>query len=454
MTSPALSSPTVSLISLGCPRTLVDSEVYLGRLQQLGFRRTDTVEQADVVVINTCAFVQEAIQESIDAVLQAVELKKRGKLKAVIVAGCLVQRFKQDLIHELPEVDGFVGVDGFADIDTVVRQALRGQRPRRLRARPQVFDWGDHPARAALTPSHYAYLKISEGCLKGCSFCVIPKIKGPLTSRPLEAIVDEARGLVEQRGVKELIVVGQDTSDYGVERYGRPRIAELLAALAKVDGVQWIRLLYCHPRGVSPELMEVLAGEPRICKYLDMAIEHADTVVLARMNRGIDQPRLRATIDTLRARVPGIALRTSIIVGFPGETDAAFETLLTFLQAVQFERLGAFQYSPEQGSAAVGYPDHVPAAVKQARFDRLMALQQSIAADLNARTLGQVVDVLIDEPIPEAPGQFYGRTRADCPDVDGLVYVHSQTPLAPGAIVPVRMTDSYEYDLVGTAVGA
>jgi len=438
------------MISLGCPRTLVDSELYLGRLQQVGFHVVDSVEGSDAVIINTCSFVQDAIQESIDTVLQAVALKKQGKLKAVIVAGCLVQRFKQDVIKELPEVDGFVGVDGFGDIEQVVQRALDGEHPESLRLRPQVPHRGRRLARSPLTPAHYAYLKISEGCLKGCSFCVIPKIKGPLSSRPIEAVVDEARQLVEERGVRELIVVGQDTSDYGVDLYRRPRIAELLRALATVDGVRWIRLLYCHPRGISKELIEAIRDEPTICKYLDMAIEHADDTVLQRMNRGITQTRLRETITRLRTEIPGIALRTSIIVGFPGETEEAFENLLGFLRDIRFERLGAFQYSHEEGSASFRYPDQVPDALKQERFDRLMALQQEIASAVNVQCLGRTYEVVIDEADSNEPGQSLGRTSADCPEVDGIVFVKSHVPLIPGQFVPVRISDTYEYDLVGT----
>ena len=448
---PGPSRQSVSLISLGCPRTLVDSELYLGRLQQVGYRVADEVEGSDVVIINTCSFVQDAIQESIDTILKAVELKKQGKLKAVIVAGCLVQRFKQDLIKELPDVDGFAGVDGFGDIETVVQRALRGERPQSLRRAPQVPHRGGRVSRSALTPAHYAYLKISEGCLKGCSFCVIPKIKGPLSSRPIDEIVEEAKQLVEERGVQELIVVGQDTSDYGVDLYRAPRIAQLLGALAKLNGVRWIRLLYCHPKGIARELIDTIRDEPRICKYLDMAIEHADDEVLSRMNRRITQARLREVIGRLRREVPGITLRTSVIVGFPGETEAAYETLLAFLREVQFERLGAFQYSHEEGSAAFRFPDQVPEAVRQARYDRLMRLQQEIATSVNARCIGRTHEVVIDERAADEPAQYVGRTSADCPEVDGVVYVRSARPLGPGQWVPVRITDSYEYDLVGDA---
>ena len=443
--------PTVSLISLGCPRTLVDSEVYLGRLTQQGFQPVEQVEGSDVVVINTCSFIQDAIQESIDTILDAVELKRRGKLKAVIVAGCLVQRFKQDLVKELPEVDGFVGVDGVGDIGTVVQRALSGTPSTMIRRRPTSMYQGQ-PPRIALTASHYAYLKVSEGCLKGCSFCVIPKIKGPLASRPIDDLLDEARRLVEERGVKELIVVGQDTSDYGVDLYGAPRIAELLTRLGRVNGVRWIRLLYCHPRGISRQLVETIRDIPSVCKYLDMAIEHADDQVLARMNRGITQARLTQTIETLRRDVPGIALRTSIIVGFPGETETAFDTLLRFIQQTRFERLGVFRYSNEEGSASFRYADQIPEPITQVRAERLMQLQQEIAAQVNQQWLGRTLDVLIDESDPSDPALFVGRTYADCPEVDGLVYVKSHAPLMPGQFVRARVVDTYEYDLVGELV--
>ncbi len=453
MSDPApVPSPTVSMISLGCPRTLVDSELYLGRLKQVGFQVVDQVEGSDTVLINTCSFIQDSIKESIDTILQAVELKKQGKVKAVVVAGCLVQRFKQDLIKELPEVDGFVGVDGFGDIDTVVQRALHGEPSQSLRPHPSVPHRGMRVARAPLTPSHYAYLKVSEGCLKGCSFCVIPKIKGPLSSRPLEALVEEAKQLIEERGVRELIVVGQDTSDYGVDLYHRPQIAELLAALAKLEGLEWIRLLYCHPRGVSSELIQTIRDEPRICKYLDMAIEHADDEVLHRMNRGLTQAQLRQTIHRLRLEIPGMTLRTSIIVGFPGETEAAFDNLLAFLQDVQFERLGAFTYSHEEGSAAFRFPDQVPDPLRQARLDRLMQVQQLIATQGNSRLLGRALPVMIDEADAADSTQYVGRTSADCPEVDGVVYVTSAGALRSGDIVPVRITDSLEYDLIGSVV--
>ena len=442
--------PTVHLTSLGCPRTLVDSEIYLGRLKDAGFAVVDNVERADVALINTCSFIQESTQESIDTVLDAIELKKQGKVKAVVVAGCLVQRFKERVTNELPEVDGFVGVDGFGDIDTVVRKALAGTPSSLIRRRPSVPHAGQ-PSRVALTAPHYAYLKVSEGCLKGCSFCIIPKIKGPLASRSIEDLVEETKRLVEQRGVKELIVVGQDTSDYGVDRYGRPRIAELLQALGQVSGLQWIRLLYCHPRGITPELIEAIRDVPTVCKYLDMAIEHADDAVLSRMNRGVTQARLRDTIHALRREVPGIALRTSIVVGFPGETDAAFENLLAFLREVHFERLGAFRYSNEEGVAAFRYPDQVPAGVKEARYDRLMRLQQMLASEVNQQWLGRTCEVMIDEADPSDPAQFVGRSAADCPEVDGVVYVTSRTPLAPGQMVRATITDTYEYDLVARA---
>ena len=460
-TTPASANqPKVSLISLGCPRTLVDSEIYLGRLAKQGFSIAEQVEGSDVAVINTCSFIQESIQESLDTIFDAVELKKQGKLKAVVVAGCLVQRFKDGLINELPEVDGFAGVDGFGDIDVVVQRALEGKPIARVRQRPQT-PYQELAYRVPLTSSHYAYLKVSEGCLKGCSFCVIPKIKGPLSSRPIESLIDEAKRLIAERGVKELIVVGQDTSDYGIDLYGRPRIADLLAGLSKLAGLRWIKLLYCHPRGVTDEIVAALRDLPTVCPYLDMAIEHADDAVLARMNRGVTQDQLTRTIARVRREIPAIALRTAIIVGFPGETDRAFDNLCGFITRTRFDRLGAFKYSHEEGSASFRYPDQVPDAVRQARYDRLMQIQQELAADANQRWLGQTLDVLIDEADPSDASVWLGRTPADCPEVDGLVYVHpaaggagSPAALAPGRMIRARITDTYEYDLVADALPA
>lgn len=442
----------VGMISLGCPRTLVDSEILLGRLKTKGIALADEVTEADVAIVNTCGFIEESVRESVDTVMQLAALKKEGKLKAVVVAGCLAQRFKQGLFEELTEADGIVGVDAFEEIDAVVQRVMAGQRSYTVRARPHVPHFG-LAERVALTPSHYGYLKISEGCLRGCSFCIIPKLKGPLHSRPMEMAVAEARRLVAERGCRELIVVGQDTSDYGADLYGRPRLAELLDALSRIPGVRWVRLLYCHPRGVTEELMQVMASRPTICKYLDMAIEHSEDAVLQRMNRGMTRAELLALIQRLRDRVPGIALRTSLIVGFPGETDAEFQGLLDFLSEVRFERLGAFRYSREEGTASYHLADQVPPSVAEARFRRVMELQQRLSAAWLERQQGRTVEVHIDEPMPETPGWFLGRTSADCPEVDGVVHVDArQARVAPGDFVPVTITDTYEYDLVGSVV--
>ncbi len=455
---------SISMVSLGCPRTLVDSELLLGRLAHTGYRIADEVEGSDVALVNTCAFIEESIKESIDTILHLIELKKAGKIRAVIVAGCLAQRFKTELPQELQEIDGFVGVDGYTSIDRIVEEALQGRRPARMHARPASLGAGP---RVALTPNHYAYLKISEGCLRGCSFCIIPKIKGPLVSRPIESLVEEARQLVAERGVRELIVVGQDTSDYGRDLYGASRLAPLLDQLAQVDGLRWIRLLYCHPKGVTDELIEVIASRPTICKYLDMAVEHSEDRMLQLMHRGMTRQGLLDLIATLRARIPGIALRTSIIVGFPGETDEAFGGLLAFLREVRFERLGAFRYSHEEGTRSYTLPDQVPAAVMDRRFDELMQLQQELSTEWLTQWQGRRIDVIIDEsldsaaprsgripsavegePSPTDPQLFLGRSQADCPEVDGVVYVKGRD-LQPGWIVPVTITDTYEYDLVG-----
>lgn len=438
----------VGMLSLGCPRTLVDSELLLGRLQRQGFGVAQELSDCDVAIVNTCAFIEESVKESIDAILDVVELKRQGKLRAVLVAGCLPQRYPCELYDELREVDGFLGVDGFDVVDQVVADALAGKRPSVVRKRPQVphVGWAD---RVALTPAHYAYLKISEGCLKGCSFCIIPKLKGPLRSRPQDDVVAEAQMLVQSRGCRELIVVGQDTSDYGVDLYGSPRLVALLDRLSQLDGVRWVRLLYCHPRGITEDLIELLAERPQLARYLDMAIEHSEDRVLARMNRGMTRAGLMGLITRLRSRVPNIALRTSVIVGFPGETEEEFEQLCAFLQWAKFDRLGAFMYARESGTASCALPDQVPEDVKRARYDRLMQAQQVIARELNERLIGTELLVHIDEPDSHDPHLWLGRGPADCPDVDGVVYVKGASGLQPGDFVRTRITDAYEYDLVG-----
>lgn len=443
-------SVRIGMLSLGCPRTLVDSEVLLGRLKRQRYAVAEEVADCDVAIVNTCSFIAESVQESIESILDVVELKRQGKLRAVIVAGCLPQRYPVELYDELKDVDGFMGVDGFDVVDQVVADVLAGKRPSVIRKRPQVPHVG-FAERVALTPQHYAYLKISEGCLKGCSFCIIPKLKGPLHSRPLDDVVAEARMLVEERGCRELIVVGQDTSDYGVDLYGQPRLVELLDRLSSLDGVTWVRLLYCHPRGVTDGLMDLLATRPTLARYLDMAIEHSEDAVLQRMNRGMTRAGLASLIIKLRERVRGIALRTSVIVGFPGETAVEFEALCDFLRWAKFDRLGAFMYAREQGTASFNLPDQVPQEVKQSRYDRLMLVQQEIAREIQARQIGRELLVHIDEQDGHDPRLWLGRSHADCPDVDGVVYVKG-ADLTPGDFVLTRITDAYEYDLVGVPV--
>ena len=435
----------VGLISLGCPKTLVDSEVMLGLLKKEGYVLSDSVTEADVAIVNTCAFIQDAKMESIETILQVSELKKQGKLKTVIVAGCLAKRYREELVKGMPEVDGFVGVGQFHRISEVVEQSLRGERPYMVGG--HSFLLSEETPRVRLTPGHTAYLKISEGCSNKCSFCIIPKIRGPHQSRPFESVLKEAEILLSE-GVKEINLVGQDSTHYGMDVYKRLRLAELLRALAKIPGKFWLRLIYAFPAHLEFEVIEAIAQEPRICKYLDMPIQHIDDGMLQRMRRDISEQELRNLLDRIRAQAPEVAVRSTLIVGAPGETDEAYQKLVRFVEEYQFDRLGVFMYSQEEGTRAAEDPDQIPARIKRQRFEHLMKLQQRISQEKNEKLLGKTLEILLDEP-GEGPDQFLGRTQADAPEVDGLMYVKLSGSHQAGDFVEARVTDTLEYDLVG-----
>ncbi len=414
----------IGIISLGCPRNLVDSEEILGRLKLKGFKITD-LNKAQVGLVNTCAFIDEAKQESIDTILGLVKLKKDKLLEKIIVYGCLVQRYGDKLRRELPEVDAFVG-------------------------RVELEEKVD---RFPLTPKHFAYLKICESCLNRCSYCVIPHIKGKFKSLSEELLLKKAQSLVRS-GVVELNIVGQDSSGYGVDLYKKYHLASLVRRICKeVEAVQWVRLLYLYPSRVNDELLEVIRSEPKVCKYLDLPIQHINRKVLELMNRHTNPQDIKSLIDRVRLKVPGIALRTSIITGFPQETEAAFKELCGFVSQVKFERLGVFIYSAQEGTQALKLKGQIPKKVKLERFNHLMQLQQAVALSVNKQFLHRKMEVIIDEKDTQAgEGRYLGRTRFDAPEVDGQVYVHSKTKLKPGMIVPVEITDTLEYDLVGEAL--
>ncbi len=415
----------VGVINLGCARNLVDAQVILGHLKRTGHHIVE-VEKSDVVIVNTCAFVEEAKKESIDTILELLELKKQGKLKKVIVAGCLAQRYSDELAKEFKDIDAIVGA-----------QQLQRQ---------------DIPDQVSLTPGHFAYVKICESCYNQCSFCIIPKIKGKFISRTMESVLEEVKQL-DARGVKEIHMIGQDITAYGMDIYREKSLAQLLKAIVAVTkNIQWIRLLYTFPAHVTDELIEMIASEEKICNYIDMPIQHISDHLLTTMNRNITKQGTRDLIQKIRNKIPQGSLRTTFIVGMPGETEENFEELLQLVKEVQFEKVGVFVYSHEEGTPAYDMPDQVPEPIKKRRLDALMSAQQDISKAIQERFIGQTFKVLIDEQQKGEENIYLGRSEYDAPEVDGIIYVHSQKKLAPGDFAMVKITEAYEYDLAGEAL--
>ncbi|HEX9241891.1 MAG TPA: 30S ribosomal protein S12 methylthiotransferase RimO [Anaeromyxobacter sp.] len=436
----------VYMHTLGCPKNRVDSEIMLGTLAEAGYRLVQDPEKADVVVVNTCGFIESAKVESVDAIVELAELKRTGRCKKLVVAGCLVQRHASELARSLPEVDHFLGTGAYADVAKIVSDA----QAKRLVVPDPDFVHSASTPRVSSLPAHTAYLKIAEGCDNACAFCIIPKLRGPQRSRPIEDVVAEAEGLAS-RGAIELSLVAQDLTAWGNDLAGRPRLHALLRALAKVDGIRWLRCHYAYPRDVPDALLAALADEPKIVKYLDMPLQHSSDRLLRAMKRGRDSAFLRELVARLRRDVPGIVLRTSLIVGLPGETDADFEDLLEFVEASRFERLGVFEFSPEEGTPAATMSRQVPAAVKRARFERVMELQQGISRAHQKAMIGRRVEVLVEGASEETEHLLAGRHAQQAPEIDGLTYVNDGVAY-PGEIVTVEVTDAADYDLVGRVV--
>ncbi len=436
----------ISIISLGCPKTLVDSEVILGKLQDARYRLVNDPESSDVVLLNTCGFIKDAKQESIDAILKLIDLKKRKKLLSLIVMGCLVQRYAAELQKEFPEVDAFMGSGDYVGIAAVLKKVTGGQSVVSVH-RAGYLSRSDEK-RVSLTPEFYRYLKISEGCNHTCSFCVIPMLRGKFRSRKIPDVVAEARTLVRE-GARELVVIGQDITKFGCDYTKRPLLPKLLRALEAVDGLHWIRLLYAYPSSLTDEVIGTVARATRICHYLDLPLQHINDRILAAMRRGFDKKKTVALVRKLRAVMPDLVLRTSFIVGFPGETEREFRELLDFMQEMKFERLGIFSYSAEQGSPAASFPRQIPETIKKERYHRAMQLQQRIAAEVQRRALGKTFEVLVESKDPKSPRQWIGRSAMDAPEVDGHVFIRSSKSLKPGTFYPVRITDTQAYDLVG-----
>lgn len=438
----------ILFISLGCDKNLVDTEVMLGLLASKGHQMVNDEMEADVIVINTCCFIHDAKEESIQNILEMAELKKEGRLKALIVTGCLAQRYKEEIIEEIPEVDAVLGTTSYDKILEAIDEALEGRHCVEMTdidALPLV-----QSNRLVTTGGHFAYLKIAEGCDKHCTYCIIPKIRGNFRSVPMERLLKEAEGLAEQ-GVKELILVAQETTLYGKDIYGEKSLHKLLKELCKVSGIQWIRILYCYPEEITDELIQVMKEEKKICHYLDLPIQHASDEILKRMGRRTSKAQLKEIIGKLREEIPDITLRTTLITGFPGETKEQHEELMEFVDEMEFDRLGVFTYSPEEDTPAALMDNQIEEEVKEGRQAELMELQQDIAFDLAEDMIGKEVLVLIEGKVADE-NAYVGRTYKDAPNVDGLIFVNTEEELMSGDFAKVRVTGALEYDLIGEIV--
>lgn len=444
----ASSKGTYAFVSLGCPKNLVDSEKMLGTLAIDGYTLVSEPEGADFVIVNTCGFIEQSRAESTAVIQEMIELKRAGKTHGVIVAGCLPERVGPSLLQEMPEIDHLVGVFGREEIARVADRLIGGRTEQRDVFRPAPIKAMNDRARLRITPKHYAYLKISEGCDRTCTFCAIPKMRGKHVTKPMEEVIAEAQELAAD-GVKELNIVAQDTTYYGLDLYGQVRLTELLRQLETVDGIDWIRLLYLYPIHFTDELIDTIAESPKILPYLDMPLQHINDVMLRRMQRRVKRAATEELIHKLREKIPNLALRTTFIVGFPGETDEQFEELYDFVFETRFERMGVFTYSLEPGTPAQKLDGHLPEEVKNARREELMALQQEIAFEFGDSLVGYEVDVLIDEQVED--GLWSGRSFADAPEIDGTVFVTGEN-LEVGQRIPVEIQERRDYDLIGTAV--
>ncbi len=438
----------ILFVSLGCDKNLVDTEVMLGLLAGKGHQMVDDEASADVIVVNTCCFIHDAKEESIQTILEMAEYKKEGNLKALIVTGCLAQRYKQEILDEIEEVDAVLGTTSYDKIVEAIEEALKGQRTLELQdidALPVV-----ETKRLVTTGGHFAYLKIAEGCDKHCTYCIIPKIRGNFRSVPMERLVKEAQELADQ-GVKELILVAQETTLYGKDLYGEKSLHLLLKELCKISGIRWIRILYCYPEEITDELIAVMKEEPKICHYLDLPIQHASDAVLKRMGRRTSKAQLIEIIEKLRREIPDIALRTTLITGFPGETEEQHEELMDFVDEMEFDRLGVFTYSPEEDTPAATMLEQIPEDVKEERQAELMELQQEIAFELAEDMIGKSVLVMIEGKVADE-NVYVGRTYKDAPNVDGLIFVESNEELMSGDFAYVKVTGALEYDLIGEII--
>lgn len=457
----------VLFVSLGCDKNLVDSEKMLGLLNEAGYRVAQEESEADAIVVNTCCFIHDAKEESVETILEMAEWKKKGRLKALIVTGCMAQRYQDEIQQEIPEVDAVIGTTGYTEIvpilDEILAEAEASQKEAAVEEPKEKSFVNCCPSidllpasladkRVVTTGGYTAYLKIAEGCNKRCTYCIIPYIRGHYRSLPMEDLLEEARKLAEG-GVKELILIAQETTVYGMDCYGRKALPELLTKLCEIEGIEWIRILYCYPEEITDELIAVMKKEKKICHYLDIPIQHSEDTILKRMGRRTNRAELVSLVEKLRKEIPDIVLRTTLITGFPGETEEEFKNMVDFVDSMEFDRLGVFPYSAEEGTKAAEMDGQITEEVKESRRDEIMALQQEISADKAASRIDDEMSVLIEGYLYE-DDIYIGRTYMDAPKVDGNVFVRAEEELISGDIVPVRITGANEYDLMGDVIYA
>lgn len=445
----------IGVVSLGCPKNLVDSETMLGLIHEENYEITNDPSEAEIIIINTCGFIESAKEESINTILQMAEYKKSGSCKYIIVTGCLSQRYAEELFNELPEADAIAGVEVYDEIGSIIKRVMNGERFIMLeRSKPDVIYTSKETflPRILTTPSYTAYLKIAEGCDNCCSYCAIPKIRGPYRSKPMEQVLKEAKALADN-GVKELIVVAQDTTRYGEDLPGgKLLLADLLKELNKIENLKWIRVMYCYPNNFTDELIETFASLDKVCKYVDLPLQHASNRLLASMNRYDTREEVETLLAKLRKRIPGIVIRTTFIVGFPGETDADFEELKEFVEQQRFENAGVFAYSQEEGTVAGAMPNQIPDEIKQERYHELMALQAQISEEIHKDTEGQTLEVLVEGIEKDGSGLHYGRSYREAPDIDGLVFIENPGDIKPGCFVKVNILQGFTYESVGERI--
>ena len=457
----------VLFVSLGCDKNLVDSEKMLGLLNEAGYRVAQEESEADAIVVNTCCFIHDAKEESVETILEMAEWKKKGRLKALIVTGCMAQRYQDEIQQEIPEVDAVIGTTGYTEIvpilDEILAEAEASQKEAAVEEPKEKSFVNCCPSidllpasladkRVVTTGGYTAYLKIAEGCNKRCTYCIIPYIRGHYRSFPMEDLLEEAIKLAEG-GVKELILIAQETTVYGMDCYGRKALPELLTKLCEIEGIEWIRILYCYPEEITDELIAVMKKEKKICHYLDIPIQHSEDTILKRMGRRTNRAELVSLVEKLRKEIPDIVLRTTLITGFPGETEEEFKNMVDFVDSMEFDRLGVFPYSAEEGTKAAEMDGQITEEVKESRRDEIMALQQEISADKAASRIDDEMSVLIEGYLYE-DDIYIGRTYMDAPKVDGNVFVRAEEELISGDIVPVRITGANEYDLMGDVIYA